>query len=85
MIVKPFLIVSATSFNFAVMPRCSRMNRFVMYMKLCAQPVKGVILGVFDVLQNSLPLSVGMISGAYPKERIARFIKSTAEYPLCSL
>ena len=42
MIVKPFLIVSATSFNFAVMPRCSRMNRFVMHMKLCAQPVKGV-------------------------------------------
>ena len=61
MIVKPFLIVSATSFN-----------------KVC-------ILGVFYVLQNSLPLSVGMISGAYPKERIARFIKSTAEYPLCSL
>ena len=46
---------------------------------------KVCILGVFDVLQNSLPLSVGMISVAYPKERIARFIKSTAEYPLCSL
>ena len=46
---------------------------------------KVCILGVFDVLQNSLPLSVGMISVAYPKERIARFTKSTVEYPLCSL